>query len=301
MAAKGYIFDIKRYAVHDGPGIRTTVFFKGCPLKCRWCHNPEGISTHDELMHFEYKCMHCKTCEAVCEFNAVSSDDGIKQIDRALCSRCGICAQTCPTSAMTIVGRYVTSKEIIDEVERDILFYDNSGGGVTFSGGEPLLQHSFLLELLHECKDRGLHTVLDTSGFSTGHILSSVMDLVDVFLYDIKLSDDDQHKKYTGVTNIVIKDNLRMLTEAGRGKDIILRLPVIPDITDTEENIDGTIEFISTLKGINEIDLLPYHDVSEKYRRLGMEYMMHTHETPPKERLLNIKERFEKLGLYVKL
>lgn len=301
MAAKGYIFDIKRYAVHDGPGIRTTVFFKGCPLKCRWCHNPEGISTHDELMYYEYKCMHCRTCETVCEFDAVSSMDGMQQIDRTLCNLCGVCAQTCSTGAMTMVGRTVTSREVIEEIERDILFYDNSGGGVTFSGGEPLLQPQFLLELLHECKDRSLHTVLDTSGFASRHVLSSIMDLTNVFLYDIKLSDEEQHKKYTGVTNTVIKDNLRMLTEAGRGGDVILRLPVIPDITDTEENIDGLIDFISTLKGINEIDLLPYHDVSEKYRRLGMEYMMHTHASPPKEKLFHIKERFERAGLYVKL
>ncbi|WP_422443541.1 glycyl-radical enzyme activating protein [Thermoanaerobacterium sp. DL9XJH110] len=301
MVNDGFIFDIKRYAIHDGPGIRTTVFLKGCPLRCWWCHNPEGISGANELMFFEYKCMRCETCNRVCEIGAITFESNIQHIDRQICSYCGNCAGACPTGALLLVGRGITVDELMKEIEKDILFYDNSGGGVTFSGGEPLFQHQFLREALKECKKRDLHTVLDTSGYAPKDVFSSVLDYVDVFLYDLKLADEEEHKKYTGVSNNLIKDNLRMLVDAGRGKDVILRFPVIPGITDTEKNIDGLVEFVSSLKGINEIDLLPFHDVSEKYNRLGKEYKMSIRQAPPREKLKYIKERFEEIGLYTKI
>jgi pyruvate formate lyase activating enzyme len=301
MDNNGFIFDIKRYAIHDGPGIRTTVFLKGCPLRCWWCHNPEGISPAYELMYFEFKCMHCRTCLNVCETGAITFENNNLFIDRSLCTSCGLCTETCPTGALTLVGKKITLEELIREIEKDVLFYDNSGGGVTFSGGEPLLQHQFLIEALKECKKRGLHTVLDTSGYAPRDIFSLVLDYVDVFLYDLKLADDEEHKRYTGVSNSLIKDNLQTLVNIGRGKDVILRLPVIPAITDTERNISLLIEFVSSLKGISEIDLLPFHDVSEKYNRLGKEYKMHIHKAPLREDLEYIKERFERIGLYVKV
>lgn len=301
MDSNGFIFDIKRYAIHDGPGIRTTVFLKGCPLRCWWCHNPEGISPGYELMYFEFKCMHCKTCLNVCETGAITFENNNLFIDRSLCTSCGVCTETCPTGALTLVGKKITLEELVREIEKDVLFYDNSGGGVTFSGGEPLLQHQFLIEALKECKKRGLHTVLDTSGYAPRDIFSLVLDYVDVFLYDLKLADDEEHKRYTGVSNSLIKDNLQTLVNIGRGKDVILRLPVIPAITDTERNISLLIEFVSSLKGIREIDLLPFHDVNEKYNRLGKEYKMHIHKAPLREDLEYIKERFERIGLYVKV
>jgi pyruvate formate lyase activating enzyme len=301
MVNDGFIFDIKRYAIHDGPGIRTTVFLKGCPLRCWWCHNPEGISGANELMFFEYKCMRCETCNRVCEIGAITFESNIQHIDRQICSYCGNCARACPTGALILVGRGITVDELMKEIEKDILFYDNSGGGVTFSGGEPLFQHQFLREALKECKKRDLHTVLDTSGYAPKDVFSSVLDYVDVFLYDLKLADEEEHKKYTGVSNNLIKDNLRMLVDAGRGKDVILRFPVIPGITDTEKNIDGLVEFVSSLKGISEIDLLPFHDMSEKYNRLDKEYKMPIRQAPPREKLKYIKERFEEIGLYTKI
>jgi pyruvate formate lyase activating enzyme len=190
--------------------------------------------------------------------------------------------------------------ELMQEIEKDVLLYDNSGGGVTFSGGEPLLQHLFLNEALTECKNRDIRTALDTSGYASEAVLSSVMDRVDVILYDLKLADEDEHRKYTGVSNNPIKENLRMLADRGRGRDVILRFPVIPGITDTQKNVDALVEFISTLKGINEIDLLPFHDVSEKYHRLGIEYQMPVRQTPAPSKIKYIKERFESIGLYVK-
>ena len=303
MVNNGLIFDIKRYAIHDGPGIRTTVFLKGCPLKCWWCHNPEGIYRESVLMFFEYKCMKCHTCARVCPIGAITfeSENSTPHINRQICNNCGICSSVCPTEALRLVGREITIKELMKEIEKDILFYDNSGGGVTFSGGEPLFQHQFLIEALKECKKRGIHTVLDTSGYAPENVFSSVLDYVDVFLYDLKLADNEEHIIYTGVSNVLIINNLRMLVDTGRGKDVILRFPIIPGITDTEKNIDDLVEFVSSLKSIREIDLLPFHDVSEKYNRLGIEYKMPAQEAPPQEKLQYIKRRFEEIGLYVKI
>jgi len=299
---KGIIFDIKRYAIYDGPGIRTTVFFKGCPLRCWWCHNPEGQLRTYEIMYFEYKCIHCHTCVHVCPLKAVTFDENeVQHIDREVCTGCGICAEHCPTRALRLVGREITVEELMDEIEKDVQLYDSSGGGVTFSGGEPLFQPQFLKEALKACKERYIHTALDTSGYALRDVLKSVMPYVDLFLYDLKLADDEEHKKYTGVSNKLIKENLKFLVENGRAKDIILRFPVIPGITDTEKNINGLVEFISSLKGISEIDLLSFHDISEKFRRLGKQYKMPTHNAPSEEKLKYIKEKFEEIGLYVKI
>ena len=298
---KGVIFDIERYAIHDGPGIRTTVFMKGCPLRCWWCHNPEGIEISKNLMYFEYKCIRCKKCAEVCPTNAISFDGEKQVISRAYCSRCGVCVECCPTGALRLVGYEITVHELMKEIEKDILLYDRSGGGVTFSGGEPLAQPSFLKEVLKECKRMGIHVALDTAGYAPSEIFGSLANDVDLFLYDIKLLDDKEHQKYTGVSNRLIKKNLAHLIEEGRGSSVILRFPVIPGITDTEKNLNELLVLIPKLKGVNEIDILPFHDVSEKYDRLGMEYRMRGHSAPTKERLTYIKERLEEAGLYVKI
>lgn len=301
MVNSGLIFDIKRFAVHDGPGIRTTVFLKGCPLQCWWCHNPEGISCASEVMFFAYKCIECRTCAGICPTGAVTFENGMHHIDRQKCTACGICSEACPTGALKLVGRMITVEELMQELEKDILLYDNSGGGVTFSGGEPLSQHRFLKEALKECKKRFLHTVLDTSGYAPAEVFSSVLDYVDVFLFDLKLAGDEEHRKYIGVSNVQIKENLRMLADTGRGGDVILRFPVIPGITDTERNIEGLLEFVASLKDIRRIDLLPFHDVSEKYCRLGREYKMPVCSAPDAERLNHIKDCFERIGIGVKI
>jgi len=296
----GLIFDVQRYSIHDGPGIRTTVFFKGCPLRCWWCHNPEGIDSGKELMYFEYKCMHCGSCAHVCPMGAIEFD-GIPIIRRSMCIACGSCSAFCPSDALKLIGKGYTVGELMKEIERDVLYFDNSGGGVTFSGGEPLYQHEFLLEVLKECKKIDIHRTLDTSGIAPQEVLASVADYVDLFLYDLKLIDEKEHIKYTGVSNAQIKENLRFLVDHGRAKDVIIRFPVIPEITDTADNVEALAEFISSMKGLKEIDLLPFHDVSEKYNRLDKDYKMTVHKSPLRERLLAIKERFEGMGLYVKV
>jgi len=296
----GIIFDIKRYAIHDGPGIRTTIFMKGCPLSCWWCHNPEGISPKPELIYFEYKCIHCHTCVKVCPENAISFDENeIQHVDREKCTGCGVCASACPTSALRLVGRVITVEELLTEIEKDIKLYDDSDGGVTFSGGEPLSQPKFLVESLKELKKRYIHTTIDTSGYAPKEVLKQILPHTDLFLYDIKLYDSGEHEKYTGVPNDIIIENLKFLT--GQGKEVILRFPIIPGITDTDKNVKGWANFISGIKGINEIDLLPFHDVSEKFRRVGREYKMAIHHRPPDEILKWIKEEFESIGLRVKI
>ncbi len=301
MSIKGTIFDIKRFAIHDGPGIRTTIFFKGCPLKCWWCHNPEGMSSEQNLMFFDFKCIKCKTCVNVCPLNAITFENNIHNINRKICDVCGDCAKYCPTEALKIIGQEITTEELIKEIEKDILYFDNSNGGVTFSGGEPFLQHEFLKATLKECKKRDIHTAVDTSGYVKEEIFNSTIEYIDLFLYDIKLADDKEHVKYTGVPNNLIKKNLQTLVEMGRSEDVLLRFPIIPGITDTQENVDKLVEFVSTLKGINEITLLPFHDVSEKFKRLDIEYKMPTKKAPAKENLKIIKEKFESIGLSVKI
>ncbi|WP_232054759.1 glycyl-radical enzyme activating protein [Thermococcus sp. 2319x1] len=302
MMVKGIIFDIKRYAIHDGPGIRTTIFMKGCPLRCWWCHNPEGISPKPDIMYFSFKCIHCHTCVKACPENAVSFDENeIQHIDREKCTGCGICAELCPTNALRLVGKVVTVEELIREIEKDIKFHDSSNGGVTFSGGEPLFQPKFLKETLKECKRRYIHTTVDTSGYAPTKVMEEVIPYTDLFLYDLKLFDEKEHVKYTGVPNELIKKNLKLLSE--KKANVILRFPVIPGITDTEWNVKGWARFLSELdlSSIQEIDLLPYHDVGEKFNRLGREYKMEVHHAPSDEALKWIKEEFESLGPKVKI
>ncbi|MCS7136644.1 MAG: glycyl-radical enzyme activating protein [Aigarchaeota archaeon] len=301
QSIKGRIFDIESYAIHDGPGIRTTVFMKGCPLRCWWCHNPEGIDFSKNLMYFDYKCIRCKTCMKACPTNAISFNGEEHIINRTYCSRCGICAERCPTGALRLVGYDITVYELVREIEKDVLLYDRSGGGVTFSGGEPLFQPLFLKEVLKECKNRGIHVALDTTGYAPPEIFRSFIDIVDLFLYDIKLLDDKEHIKYTGVSNEPIKKNLMTIVERGKGNAVILRFPVIPGITDTEKNLNELLVFLSELKGIDEIDILPFHDVNEKYERLGIEYKMKGFRAPSKEKLIYIKEKLEGAGFFVKI
>lgn len=293
---KGIIFDIKRYAVHDGPGIRTTVFLKGCPLRCLWCHNPEGISISKEIMYFEYKCIKCKTCEYLCPLNAIEFIDGKHYINRDLCNLCEACVENCPSGALSIVGKEVGVNELFEEIEKDVLLYDSSGGGVTFSGGEPLFQHKFLKEVLKKCKEKKIHVALDTSGYTSKEILESIIPYVDLFLYDFKIFDDEKHKKYTGVSNKLIKENLKFLTK--KNKEIIVRIPWIPGVNDNE--IQKIFDFLYSLKNIKEVHLLPFHDVREKYERLGKKYLMSRVKSNSEKVIYEIEKFSEKTGIPVK-
>ena len=269
----GLVFNVQRFSVNDGPGIRTTVFLKGCPLHCKWCHNPESISSDQQLLLRDDRCIRCGDCFALCNNHAVLRMDGGFVTIRDACMECGDCIEVCNSEAREIAGKEVTVEEVLREIEKDIVFYDQSGGGASFSGGEPLLQHEFLMAVLKECKAKNIHTVVDTTGLTSPQILERVSEFVDLFLFDLKTLNNEKHIEFTGVSNVQILENLRRLADLR--KNVIVRMPVIPGVNDDPAEIRAAGSFVSSLGNVREIHLLPYHTTGlEKYRRLGMEYQM---------------------------
>jgi pyruvate formate lyase activating enzyme len=296
---KGIVFDIKKYAVDDGPGIRSTIFFKGCPLRCWWCHNPEGQVMTPELMYRRSRCIKCGECVKACPYKAITLGANRMSISRKLCSSCGECSQECPTGALAVVGKETSVEEVMKEIDKDAVFYGESEGGVTFSGGEPLLQFDFLNALLDECKDRSIHTAVDTCGHASPEAVEKISHKVDLFLYDIKLMHDKDHEKYTGMSNKQILRNFEMLAENGR--DLLVRFPIIPAINDSKENVAKTAEFILS-HGVKRICLLPYHRAgTEKYRSLGRRYKLKETKSPSDQELMKIRRRLETFGLDVRI
>jgi len=300
LSSAGIIFDIEKFSIHDGPGIRTTVFFKGCPLSCEWCHNPESQALERERWFWERRCIRCGACVEACTHGAISLSGDSVITDDARCVVCGDCAQVCQAEAREIVGRRVTVAEVMAEVEKDIVFYDESGGGVTFSGGEPLMQPDFLRALLYSCEEQEIHTAVDTSGLAAWKTLQSISEHVDLFLYDLKLMDDEKHRRFTGVSNDLILSNLRALTS--QGSAITVRVPIIPGVNDDDENILRTGEFVASLPRVPSVSILPYHKAgADKYARLNKTYALPQTQSPSDERMAEIAALLQSIGLTVKV
>ncbi len=263
----GRVFNIQKFCINDGPGIRTTVFFKGCPLRCKWCHNPESNRISPELLFSSDKCVLCRKCETVCE-NGAHIFSPLHTIERSLCALCGNCVKICPADAFEIAGKEVTADEVIKAVLTDKEFFEDSGGGLTLSGGEPFMQFDFLAEVLRKAKENSLHTCVETCGFCDEEKLIEASEYIDIFLFDYKLTDNTLHKEYTGVGNEKILSNLLALDK--NGSAIILRCPIIPGVNDTDEHFKGIADTANSLCNIMRIEIAPYHELGiSKSMRLG--------------------------------
>ena len=289
------LLDHKRMAVHDGPGIRTTFFFKGCSLKCRWCHNPESISFAPQMGYFEHKCINCGECGSVCENSAHIFDAEQHRFEPEKCTVCGACEDVCIGQAMKLYGRRTTLEQALALALEDEPFYRNSGGGITVSGGEPLLQIDFAEAFLKALKEHGLHTAVDTCANVPAGAIRRVMPFTDLFLVDFKHADPEQHKRLTGADNTLICKNLKMLSDAGAAIEI--RIPFVPFCNDSEENLRKTGEFLKDLN-ISLIRILPYHDLARgKYKAVSMPDTMPETDTPTDEQILHAAEILRQYGL----
>lgn len=273
--ASGSVFDVRRFSTHDGPGIRTTVFLKGCPLACAWCHNPESQRREPELLFRSERCTACGACVSHCQAGAIAkAPPGERpETDRARCTACGACVAACASRARTVVGSMQTVGDLLNEIDRDGLFYEESQGGVTLSGGEPLAQPEFAAALLRECRGRRIHTVVDTCGFAAESALAAVAAHVDLFLYDIKLLDDERHRAWTGVSNAGILRNLEDLSTGG--SRLWIRYPLVPRVNDAREDLVDLGRLVARLSGVEAVQILPYHVAAErKFAHLGRPYTL---------------------------
>lgn len=289
------VFEIKRFAVHDGDGIRTTVFFKGCPLKCVWCHNPEGISKSPELAFYSHKCKNCGACVESCPENCHTTENGVHAFDRTRCIACGKCEKSCPSGALKIYGKEMTVGELYEILLEDKMFYEQSNGGVTLSGGECLMRAEFCAELLKKLKESGINTAVDTSGFVSKKAIESVFPYTDVFLYDIKSFDSNVHEKATGCPNEVILENLSYLNSLGAKVEI--RIPYVPEYNGAE--IAKIARFLSTFECITKARILPYHNyASSKYSALEMTNTL-PDKIPTDEEIGEAVEIMERYGMKI--
>jgi len=294
---EGYLFDIKHFAVHDGPGIRTTVFLKGCPLHCIWCHNPESIGTEKQLGYLAHKCSLCGRCAAACPTGAhtIDAEHG-HRFDRKRCIACGKCEAACHAGALTLYGRHMTLDAVVSELMEDVDFYECSGGGITLSGGECLTQADFCAELLCEMKARGIHTAVDTCGYIAHEALEKVMPWTDLFLYDMKAYDENVHIKCTGRSNRRILENLEFITKSGSCAEI--RIPFVPE--KNADQIEKIGMYLSKLDNLTGVRVLPYHNFAgTKYKSLDMENTL-PDRLPTDEELAHAKAQLRALGLTVK-
>ena len=288
------ITDLQRFTVHDGPGIRTMVFFKGCPLRCKWCHNPETWEVYPEIMHSKSVCIKCGYCLKACDKQAIFIKDGEIKINRSLCNGCGKCTKTCYAKALRLAGKYVTIDEVFDAVMEDLPFYKNKGG-VTLSGGECTMQPVFVRKLLKKFKENGVHTAIETCGMCSTAVFKSILEYVDLVLFDIKVPNDEQSKYYVGCDTKLILHNLEATSQMG--KDIVVRFPLIPGVNDDEVSI-RKVAGIAVQNKIHRLNVLPFHQIAEgKWNELGREYMMAGKELPSDESIERALKIFSEYGL----
>ncbi len=295
------IFDIRRYSINDGPGIRITIFMKGCPLRCKWCHNPESQSPKVQKLYTGSKCIGAKDCIEICPVNALSLTQEGVVTDSEKCTLCGLCADACPTKAIEMSGKLYSVDELMGIVEKERVHIDQSGGGVTFSGGEPTMHPDFLIKMLDACGQKGLHRAVDTCGFVNEKILLEIAKRTELFLFDLKLMDSEKHKKWTGVDNKIILKNMRLLAE--NGANINIRIPFIKNVNTDEGEVKKMAGFVSSLPGKKPvINILPYHNIATgKYQKLELEYDEQEMAEPSDEEITKATEIFNAYGLEVEI
>jgi pyruvate formate lyase activating enzyme len=303
MATTGTVFDIQRFSIHDGPGIRTTVFLKGCALRCFWCHNPEGMNLRPQIQFYPGRCIACGECVAVCPQGAQELTGEARVYHRDACTVCGQCVARCDAEGLLLVGREVTVAGVMAEVLRDRTFYETSGGGATLSGGDPLMQPAFSHAVLAECKDAGIHTAIETCAHAPWAVLAGLIPVTDLFMVDLKHMDPERHRSVTGSTNQRILENARRLSESG--KPILFRVPVVPTVNDTTADIADIARFVAGLAenapAEIRLELLPFHRMAaDKYRSLGLEYRASELVAPPKEHMLNLWDAARATGAPLK-
>lgn len=295
----GTIFNIQKFSIHDGPGIRTTVFLKGCTMACSWCHNPESIARQPEIVFFPNKCIACRRCFGACPTGALRLEGDQRVYDREACRLCGRCAEACYAEAIVVEGREITSEETVAEILKDKPFYDHSDGGATCSGGEPLLQADFVADVFRRCHDAGVHTALDTAGHVPWDRFQVVLPHTDLVLLDLKLIDPERHRQATGVDNARILDNARRLARADL--PLWVRIPVIPGHTDDEANIAAIAAFVEPFPNVQQVELLPYHGFAEsKYQRLERDYPLAGAQPPGADQMQRLARVIEGHGLKAK-
>jgi pyruvate formate lyase activating enzyme len=296
----GLVFNIQRFSTGDGPGIRTTVFLKECNLRCKWCHNPESQRSEQQIQFFNEKCVKCGTCVSVCPTGAQSFDTEYERVfDRSKCNLCGLCVENCMYDALKFVAKHMEVDDVIKIIKKDIDYYRDSGGGITLSGGEPLLQKEFVREIFAKSKEMGIHTALDTAFNVDFEDFEYVLPFTDLVLLDLKLMDGELHRKYTGVHNHKILENAQKLSEMH--VDIIVRIPVIKGVNDNRGNMDKTADFLKGFSRLLLVELLPYHDLGvDKYRSLGYEDEQAIFDTPSSSEMEALSKSFSDKGIKVK-